>query len=1152
MKMMLSYHCKWIIPVFVRMDACINRNVVNSRLSCFVLQIVFIGKAKGASNPILFPRLTCHRQLALFPQKAHIMSGRGRPPGRGNGNSHRGGNRWGNSNNYYHRGSGRSPSNSRGSSPARGPRGRGNGFGSPHPRGGRSGHRGRPPLSHNHKKFQRPPPPSPSPNSASSSSDRSNSDVSGSSGSRKHRRPKFLDNPSAPEIVEKKALKTPPLLSPSGVSNRNSGLGSPISPMRSPVPSGASNKIEQEKATSSKENGHHEQDGLKSPVNRSASSSNGMPAGESSECPNKDKMTEMDGESSEGTEGANMVKMIKDSTVVIENCFDDQGSKAEQDPGKKISDSRGPLSNGASEEAPPQEPPASGDFRQMVFKQLLREDLNKKSAVSSDKECSSVVKKETLDDLKASMTDILKNVISKSKSETQEAGFNMSERELLSSLTSDPFQDSVKTILENFLQSRLETGDSVKNPELLEKPSSSKVVSNVSESVKAGSKSADSSDSVEKVSPKQIDATVEDLLKSLHNNVMEENNSDTEVEVAEGGLTKENDQSSGIVTLDKLGKGMVPFNSVEIVDESADDENNKHLCHQQPTALNIHDIEMLEEPALSEKSPSKPSLSIDRSKLFSQMEDKFAKETHLALKNKPVYRKRSLLSPEQLSDNGRSSGSPPPPVLTPANADPSCLETSHRNPAKCDLEARNDREDKLTPTMGSPRRILKPIDDITSHVHNVVEGGRDKTQNQSGDDQPPSLECQVPPPIDVIGKGGLNPMSPQASQPSNPTSSELTKSLRKVRVRRARTSSSGNPNAESDDSNLAPPSLTLSIHSGVDGSTIKDPSASPTRMVRPRILATPNKTPDPSSPTELSQKGPSETVAPLNIEIPEEQASSLRSLISPASSASMPNIPKHRTLLMTPAASIERFSVREQLPFHPAVISKADAFHACFAVFERELKSLQTRQTSPKSGPEVNGGLPPGESKLTTQATLISPKAGSSITSSSTSSQQPQPHVPLKTVIRLPKPIQSLNSSSSTLSSNSAAPSHATPNVATSTISGSTCQSTSNNAGSGTGGQHHPKKKKGRKLGLSQQYDEVDDPMEDDLDARPSKRAKNASGIPPTQELTLDLERYLAADDMSDADETSGDSRSGTTTGKHSPDLGNNLLQVKSDDKILE
>ncbi|TRY78422.1 hypothetical protein TCAL_16669 [Tigriopus californicus] len=1068
------------------------------------------------------------------------MSGRGRPPGRGN--SHRGGNRWGNSNNYYHRGSGRSPSNSRGSSPARGPRGRGNGFGAPHPRGGRSGHRGRPPLSHNHKKFQRPPPPPPSPNSASSSSDRSNSDVSGSSGSRKHRRPKFLDNPSAPEIVEKKALKTPPLLSPSGVSNRNSGLGSPASPMKSPVPSGANNKPDWEQTSSSTENGHREEDSLKSPVRESASSSNGVPLPTTSSGPIKDKMTEMDGEPSDGAEGANMVKMIKDSTVVIGSCSSDGSSKAGLDQGQTTSDSRSNLTNGGSEEAPPpQEPPASGDFRQMVFKQLLREDLNKKSAVSSDKECSSVVKKETLDDLKASMTDILKNVISKSKSETREAGFHMSEKELLSSLTSDPFQDSVKTILENFLQTKLDAGNSSKAPEFSEESSSSipKVVSSASDTANDdGSRSADSSEVVTTVSPKQIDATVEDLLKSLHNNVMEENEGDQQADCAEGGLNNDNDQSGGIVTLDRLGKGMVPYNSVEIVDESADDENNKH---SRPATLNIQDIEMLEEPPLSEKSPSKPSLSIDRSKLFSQMEDKFAKETHLALKNKPVYRKRSLLSPEQLSDNGRSNGSPPPPVLTPANADQSCLDDSQQNKAKIGPDPCNDRDDKTVIPSGSPqRRMPKPIDDISSQIHPIVLGGRDKAELPSGDDQPPSLECQVPPPIDAIASGN-SLMSPQASQPSIPTSSELTKSLRKVRVRRARTSSSGNPNTESDDSNLAPPSLTLSLHSGMDGSTVRDPSASPTRIVRPRILATPSKTPDPVSPTESCSKGPSVSVAPLNIEIPEEQ-SSHSVLMSPTSSTSISNIPKHRTLLMTPAASVERFSVREQLPFNPAVISKADAFHACFAVFERELKSLQTRQVSPKNDPEVNCGFPLGESKLA-QGTLISPNLSST-------SQQPKPHVPLKTVIRLPKPIQNHNSSSSTLSSNATAPSHAIPNVVNPTVDASACQSASSAGGSG--GQHHSKKKKGRKLGLSHQFDEVDDPMDDDLEARPSKRAKNTSGIPPTQELTLDLERYLAADDMSDADETSGDSRSGTTTGKHSPDLGNNLLQVKSDDKILE
>ena len=44
---------------------------------------------------------------------------------------------------------------------------------------------------------------------------------------------------------------------------------------------------------------------------------------------------------------------------------------------------------------------------------------------------------------------------------------------------------------------------------------------------------------------------------------------------------------------------------------------------------------------------AKPKLDIDKTALFSQMNDKFAKDTHAALKNRPVYQKRSRNLPSQ-------------------------------------------------------------------------------------------------------------------------------------------------------------------------------------------------------------------------------------------------------------------------------------------------------------------------------------------------------------------------------------------------------------------------------------------------------------------------------------------------------------------------
>ena len=46
-----------------------------------------------------------------------------------------------------------------------------------------------------------------------------------------------------------------------------------------------------------------------------------------------------------------------------------------------------------------------------------------------------------------------------------------------------------------------------------------------------------------------------------------------------------------------------------------------------------------------EADNQKPKINIDKNKLFSQMNDKFAKDTHNALKHRPVYQKRNRQLP---------------------------------------------------------------------------------------------------------------------------------------------------------------------------------------------------------------------------------------------------------------------------------------------------------------------------------------------------------------------------------------------------------------------------------------------------------------------------------------------------------------------------
>ena len=72
-----------------------------------------------------------------------------------------------------------------------------------------------------------------------------------------------------------------------------------------------------------------------------------------------------------------------------------------------------------------------------------------------------------------------------------------------------------------------------------------------------------------------------------------------------------------------------------------------------PISTAIEDVEAGEEATIvvnsGSKSPTKAT--IDKSKLFSQMEDTFAKDTNPALKNRPIYRRRTNNSVSAASDS---------------------------------------------------------------------------------------------------------------------------------------------------------------------------------------------------------------------------------------------------------------------------------------------------------------------------------------------------------------------------------------------------------------------------------------------------------------------------------------------------------------------
>ena len=106
--------------------------------------------------------------------------------------------------------------------------------------------------------------------------------------------------------------------------------------------------------------------------------------------------------------------------------------------------------------------------------------------------------------------------------------------------------------------------------------------------------------------------------------------------------------SASITSLDQLEKGMLPVSSVQI----------EHVENMDVEGAIPDNLEVVDMPGISvvvTEEEEKPKLNIDKDKLFSQMNDIFAKDTHKALKNKPVYQKRGRPGKEDQAETQQPS-----------------------------------------------------------------------------------------------------------------------------------------------------------------------------------------------------------------------------------------------------------------------------------------------------------------------------------------------------------------------------------------------------------------------------------------------------------------------------------------------------------------
>ena len=214
--------------------------------------------------------------------------------------------------------------------------------------------------------------------------------------------------------------------------------------------------------------------------------------------------------------------------------------------------------------------------------------------------------------------------------------------------------------------------------------------------------------------------------------------------------------SNVTISLDQLDAGMLPVDSVQI----------EHIEADGAAQGSIGDLQLLDVPNMSESNISvvvtpSPKLNIDKSKLFSQMNDTFAKDTHKALKNRPVYQKRPRQSPPSSESASESTQLVSPPSKKKK------LKPGKMKKLKPESNIKEDEEEK--------EEMDEDVDDPPPPVltKNTDESAEEKTSDLA---EPPDLGLK---PLVFSCDGGNITLSnkPESKEPSKEDESPEEKVL---------------------------------------------------------------------------------------------------------------------------------------------------------------------------------------------------------------------------------------------------------------------------------------------------------------------------------------------------------------------------------------
>ena len=437
-----------------------------------------------------------------------------------------------------------------------------------------------------------------------------------------------------------------------------------------------------------------------------------------------------------------------------------------------------------------------------------------------------------------------------------------------------------------------------------------------------------------------------------------ESNNDASDNSATNEASKESSEKtedSGVtITLDQLDQGMLPVESVQIehieADGAAPDLEKLEIVEMDQSNISV---------VVAEEVTEKPKLNIDKTKLFSQMNDIFAKDTHKALKNRPVYQKRKQASSSPGEESEESKPQSPPAKKKKVKGkkgkeDKSVIEEDEdkKEDKESDMdvdegppvldkieEEKTEEDSEETVKEEEKEDEEKPLPDLTPEDDKVPEDVNEEVNNEEEQQSKPETSTEDPDDkletencdnkaepaedeeeeskVDTEDDSPEPPVlsaevPPSDQEQSSSSNSELTKSLRKVRL--SKKSPSKTPNKDKSWEEDQSEEESVNNRSKSSSSPVKD-SASQLPKAGTEVFDFTDEEDLPLSNIDLDVLDAANTNGDsLQISIPEEPQPTLDHELS------------HLTPKTSPAKSKMRFEVS------PQILSVSDAVAAVAAL----------------------------------------------------------------------------------------------------------------------------------------------------------------------------------------------------------------------------